>query len=298
MGDAGLESLAGSFVHALRQPGQPLERGLVHRMPVGPGRKFAQQFTRVGRALLLVGRDGFGEKFRIIFRRDPVPGLQRPAHRQPLDPQTQRACLRLGRLQRHDLEGQHVRARLQHALEFQGKQPVVFPTELALEHHVAVHLDDETALVVIENVVPEVIRRRDVEREAVLPGFLHLERVRGRGRFVIRQDELAGFTHHRGLVSGGQRGGVELLFHRDARNRGHGLLHDGAGGVHIFLQQQGRHRHRIRNVVEAEARVVGRKFLRRIEVHADQVADGVAIFGAVEAAKGRAPRVGPGRVEA
>ena len=64
----------------------------------------------------------------------------------------------------------------------------------------------------------------------------------------------------------------------------------------VALGQHGRHRQHVGDVVEAEARVVGRQQRPGVDVEGEQVADGVGVLGAVQTVDGGAPaRVRVGR---
>ena len=62
------------------------------------------------------------------------------------------------------------------------------------------------------------------------------------------------------------------------------LVEDLLGGGEVLLGQQRRHRQHVADVVEAVAGVVGGEIVGRLEVDADQVADRVVVFVAVEPA--------------
>ena len=55
-------------------------------------------------------------------------------------------------------------------------------------------------------------------------------------------------------------------------------------GGQVHLDQDRRHREHFADVVEAIPDIIGREFIGRFEIEADQVADRVVVFGAVEAA--------------
>src|SRR5262249_9703210 len=69
---------------------------------------------------------------------------------------------------------------------------------------------------------------------------------------------------------------------------GDGPLHDALGGGEVLLHEQRRQRQHVGDVVEAVADVVGGEVLGGVEIYADEVADGVVVFGAVEPANGDA----------
>src|SRR4029450_7258458 len=98
--------------------------------------------------------------------------------------------------------------------------------------------------------------------------------------------DLDGLGQHQRAGRGG--GGV-WRSKRAARARG-----DLFRGGEVFLHQHGRHRQHVADVVEALARVVDGEVLVGAEVHAKQVADGVGVFGAVQASQRDAARVGTG----
>src|SRR4029077_2700977 len=60
---------------------------------------------------------------------------------------------------------------------------------------------------------------------------------------------------------------------------------------HILLRQERREGEDVADVVEAVADVVRRGFLISVEIDADEIANGVAVFNAVEAAQSHAARV-------
>ena len=64
------------------------------------------------------------------------------------------------------------------------------------------------------------------------------------------------------------------------------------GGGQVHFQQDGRGREHFRDIVKPVADVVGRKLVGRMQVEADQVANGVIVLGAIEAADAdsRSPR--------
>ena len=65
----------------------------------------------------------------------------------------------------------------------------------------------------------------------------------------------------------------------------------------VALEKHRRQREHVADVVEAVAGIVRREIVCRTEVHADEIADGVVVFRAVEAADGHAARIGPGRID-
>src|SRR4029077_11297486 len=67
---------------------------------------------------------------------------------------------------------------------------------------------------------------------------------------------------------------------------------------HVLLRQERREGENVADVVEAVADVVRREFLISVEIDAEKIADGVAVFDAVEAAQSHAARVRILRVDA
>ena len=63
------------------------------------------------------------------------------------------------------------------------------------------------------------------------------------------------------------------------------------GGFHVLLHQDGRDGQHVADVVEAVAGVVGGEIFFGAELDAEQVADGVGVFGAIQAAGGDAAGV-------
>ena len=94
-----------------------------------------------------------------------------------------------------------------------------------------------------------------------------------RGRRKFRGGEM---FRRRGISRAGREGGLENFL--------------GGGGV--FLEQHGRQRQRVADVVEAVAGIVGGKIIGGLELHADEIADGVVVLGAVQAANRDAARIG------
>ena len=78
---------------------------------------------------------------------------------------------------------------------------------------------------------------------------------------------------------------------RVADGRGRNLQRDGE----IALEQQRRSLEHIGDVVEAVARAIGRQQRLDVDRHAEQVADRIAVLGAVQAMQGLAPRLRRGR---
>ena len=78
---------------------------------------------------------------------------------------------------------------------------------------------------------------------------------------------------------------------RLGRLNGDGPLHDALGGGQVALQEQRRQGQHVADVVEAVADVVGGEVLGRLEIDADEVADGVVVFDAVEPADGDPARI-------
>jgi hypothetical protein len=98
------------------------------------------------------------------------------------------------------------------------------------------------------------------------------------------------------------RRGVEidepgLVFDHGGRHRW-GAVERGArdlfGRRDILLHQRWRHREDVADIVEAVAAVVGREVGGRLEVHAQEVTDGIVVLRAIEATRGDAARIGLG----
>src|SRR4030095_14015704 len=62
--------------------------------------------------------------------------------------------------------------------------------------------------------------------------------------------------------------------------------------AHVFLHEHRGEREHVADVVEAIARIIGGKFICRAGGDAQQVVDGVVVFGAVQPARGDAARIG------
>ena len=89
----------------------------------------------------------------------------------------------------------------------------------------------------------------------------------------------------------------ESLLGGNERGRRHRLRDDRPGGRDELLQVQRRQGEHVADVVEPVAGVVRRERGVGVEVHAQQVADGVAVLDAVEPADGDPPGVGVLRVD-
>ena len=69
---------------------------------------------------------------------------------------------------------------------------------------------------------------------------------------------------------------------------------DFLGGGEVLFHQDGREREDVADVVEAVAGVVGGEIGGGLEVDGEEIADGVVVFEAIEAAGGDAAGVGGG----
>ena len=85
------------------------------------------------------------------------------------------------------------------------------------------------------------------------------------------------------------------------RRAADGQAADGARRRQIAFHQRLRHPQQAADVVEAEARVVGREELVRVYLHRQQIPDGVGVLRAIQAMEGGRPAriagLGPGAVE-
>ncbi len=94
--------------------------------------------------------------------------------------------------------------------------------------------------------------------------------------------------------------GVVNIFDRLQRDVADGEPADSARRRHVALEQRGRRRQHGRDVVEPVSGIVDRQPRARLDVDGQQVANGVAVLGAVQPMDRRAPRIrlrGRGRVE-
>ena len=74
----------------------------------------------------------------------------------------------------------------------------------------------------------------------------------------------------------------------------HGARGDLFGHREVLLHQGGRNRQHIADIVEAVARIVGRKLFGSAEIHAQQVADSIRVLRAVETMGGNPAGIDPG----
>ena len=86
---------------------------------------------------------------------------------------------------------------------------------------------------------------------------------------------------------------VNSFPHGLGRRIGHdGLARDLPGGGQVLFHQDGRERKHVADVVETVAGVIGGEIRGGLEVHTHQVANGVVVFDAIEAARSDAAWVG------
>ncbi len=82
------------------------------------------------------------------------------------------------------------------------------------------------------------------------------------------------------------------LFKRLRREIADGQPADPARGRHVALEQRRRGREHGRDVVESVARIVDRQPLARLDVDGQQIADRVAVLGAIQPVNRRPARIG------
>ena len=68
---------------------------------------------------------------------------------------------------------------------------------------------------------------------------------------------------------------------------------DPAGGQQVSLEQPGGERQRIRDVVEAEGLIVGRQQRPGVNLHRQQIADGIGVLDPIQPMQGRPSRIRP-----
>ncbi len=91
-------------------------------------------------------------------------------------------------------------------------------------------------------------------------------------------------------------GGTEGLGERHRWRAAHRKPTDGAAGIQIPLKQGLRHPQHTADVVETIAGVICRQEVIDVDLQCQQIANGVAIFGPIQAVEGGRPsRVGMGR---
>ena len=154
--------------------------------------------------------------------------------------------------------------------------------EFLVGDFLAVHFQDDARLAGIRVVAAIDLQ---VELHAITAGKFVLERGRDVGGFGEHELALAP------LGAGVLAGEVVALHHvrmRLARHQRHRVLDDGLRGRDVLLHEHGRSGERIADVVEAEARVIGRKFMVGVVVDVEQVLHRVAVFDAIQPAHGHA----------
>ena len=85
---------------------------------------------------------------------------------------------------------------------------------------------------------------------------------------------------------------VEVLQRFGLQVRNDGLVQNFPGGRQILFQQHRRQREHIADVVKAITRIIRGKIVRRLEIHAHEIANGVVVFRAIEPANRDAAGVG------
>ena len=75
------------------------------------------------------------------------------------------------------------------------------------------------------------------------------------------------------------------------RRRDDGFFADHLGGGQVFFHEDRRHAKDVADVVKPIANIVGRKVISRMKVDADQVANRIVIFSAIQPADRDSPRV-------
>ena len=128
--------------------------------------------------------------------------------------------------------------------------------------------------------------------QAPRAGQLHAHVVLGVARKQVLDVETAARAERQRLDAAVLRQILRRLVgvgRRRRRRAADGQTADGARRGEVALHQRLRHPQQAADVVEAEARIVGRQEIVRVDLHRQQVADGVAVLGAVQAVEGRRP---------
>ena len=119
--------------------------------------------------------------------------------------------------------------------------------------------------------------------------------------FAVERKEVA----HAQAAHGAERQPLDVLVLRQILRHAIGVAAGAQGGIahghgadagrrrEVALLQRGRHAEHVGDVVEAEGGIVGRQQRGHVHVERQQVADGVAVLGPVEAMQHRPARVGP-----
>ena len=131
-------------------------------------------------------------------------------------------------------------------------------------------------------------------RTGLLAVGLHAQHIFAGGRKLVGHGELAvgGQAAHLADI-----GTALKLLGREMPGRGRtraaddGLVHDALGGAKVLLEEHRRQREHVADVVKAVADVVLWEVIRRLEVHAHEIAHRVVVFDAVQPVQGHAARV-------
>ena len=186
------------------------------------------------------------------------------------------------------------------AIDLEVERPVVLADELAAEQLPAVGAEEEPAAVVVVHAVDESFVRRQVQDQPIPAAVLGVERGRDRRRLVIGQGVPGPASMLPAVddpVSPEALAGDHPL-RDDFRGRRHGLRTMIAlAAFRYFSSSKRRERQHVADVVEPVPGVIRREFGGGVVVHADQVADRVAVLDPVEPADRDATGVGIVRID-
>jgi len=165
----------------------------------------------------------------------------------------------------------------------------VFPAEFVVPGLFAIDFENEFAAAWIKI---KIASDDEVAGETIAAGLL---------RFELGGD-FNGFIDRHAIGRGRAFGIVKLFagdgcFIDDFGDGGHSGGNDFFRGLHVFFQQQRRDAEHIGDGVKTIAGVIRREFFGGVEIDSHQIADGVAIFDAIETVKGDAAWIRIGGID-
>src|SRR5436853_6070470 len=127
-------------------------------------------------------RNCAGKIALVVWRKAPMLFLQSSGHRHGIDPQCQRPYLLFSRGQGPQFDHQLVLSGFPVLIELIMKPFASLPAVLLIKHHLAVHFENESALVVVEYAVDKSFISRHVQSQLVMARMRGPEDLRGRRR--------------------------------------------------------------------------------------------------------------------
>ena len=263
--------------------------GVGHRPPIRSARERRDDLPRTGRLVLRCGRvtDEDRAAARCVLRHLPVvrPHDLDASHRGGIGIQREREA-RNGRWRRTSVDRQRLLQRLD---ERDPHQPGArLHRQPELQRLAFAQVEQPHALAIQPDL--QLVRPAGPSAQRDLDDVLGVEREVMTHRKAATRPEREVFADP--VVLRQQWGCLVDDGGRAQRRIAHRAATDLRGRQEIPLQQSGRDRQNIADVVEAVARLVRREQRPAIDLERQQIADGVCVFGAVEAMDCRSARIG------